>query len=90
MQLAALAAPLKRPGRIGQDHTEALAGFRERDEIVDGAPVLDELGVLRLRLLDLPFLDEPAGNAVIGALAVSRDPCLELFAVERSEPLPAR
>jgi hypothetical protein len=54
VDFAAVASPcLPRPGRIGVDHAETLAGCGERGEIIDGAAVLDNLGVPRLRLFDL-------------------------------------
>ena len=81
---------LPRPRRVEIDDGDAIAGFGERDQIVDGAAVLDDSAVACLRALDLGLFQEAVCDAIIGALARALDLGFETVRIERGEPLPAR
>ena len=62
----------------------------ERGEVIDRAPVLDQLRVARLRSFNLGLLQEPVGDAVVCSLTRALDLLLEMVRVERRELLPTR
>jgi hypothetical protein len=77
------------PWRVGIDHWESFAGFREGSEIIDRTAMFDSFAVTFLRSLNFGLFDKALRHPVVGISARTRHISLEPVSVDAGKFLPS-